>query len=271
MPRETIRIAAVADTHSRTTSSTALQRTFASASEEADVLVIAGDLTDRGLPEEAQVLASDIRAHLHIPVVGVFGNHDVESGKEDEVCAILRDAGMHLLDGDSVELKGVGFAGIKGFIGGFRQSTLQPWGEIMIKQLVHETIEEALKLESALAKLRTPNRVVLMHYSPVPETLEGEPEQIFPFLGSSRLEEPLSRFEVDVVFHGHAHRGSPEGRTASGAPVYNVAMPLLSRLYPSRPLYRLFEVALPVTEPIAAGSAGSGHDATYSVFQDIDR
>ena len=270
MSQNTIRIAAVADLHCRTAPSPTLSRLYAQADEMADVLALAGDLTDRGLPEEAQVLASELRSNVHIPVVAIFGNHDVESGHQEEVRAILTDAGVHLLDGDAVELKGVGFAGIKGFIGGFGQRTLQPWGEPTIKQVVHETVEESLKLESALAKLRTSSRVVLMHYSPVADTLEGEPLEIFPFLGSSRLEEPLARFEVDVVFHGHAHRGSPEGSTSSGAPVFNVALPLLMRCYPTQPAFRIFEVT-PIVPEMIGVEVESERDGAYSVFQNIDR
>jgi Icc-related predicted phosphoesterase len=144
----------------------------------------------------------------------------------------------------------VGFAGVKGFLGGFGRGTLEPWGEEMVKQVVHEAVEEALKLESALAKLRTSQRVALLHYAPIRETVEGEPPEIFPFLGCSRLEEPLNRYPVAVVFHGHAHRGRPEGKLRNDTPVYNVAVPLLQRTYPDRPAFRLVEIPLePAGEP----------------------
>jgi Icc-related predicted phosphoesterase len=149
-----------------------------------------------------------------------------------------------VLDGEATEVHGVGFAGVKGFGGGFGRGALGPWGEPVIKQFVQEAIDEALKLESALARLRTHRRVAILHYSPVRSTVEGEPPEIFPYLGSSRLEEPINRYRVSAVFHGHAHRGAAEGRTASGVPVYNVAMPLLARLNPDRPPYLIVELPL---------------------------
>src|SRR5262249_40894953 len=135
-----------------------------------------------------------------------------------------------------------GFAGAKGFGGGFGTHTLEPWGEPTIKHFVHEAVEEALQLESALARLRTPQRVVLLHYAPIRATVEGEPPEIFAFLGSSRLEEPINRYPVTAVFHGHAHRGSPEGKTRGGVPVYNVSLSLLQRLFPERPPARFLDV-----------------------------
>jgi len=241
---------------------------LAAANESAEILLLGGDLTDRGLPEEAHVLAKDIRTMLKIPVVAVFGNHDVESGQEAEVQQILCDAGVSLLDGEAVEIQGVGIAGIKGFIGGFGSRTLQAWGERTIKRIVHESVEESLKLEGALAKLRTRSRVVLMHYAPIAATLQGEPPEIYPFLGSSRLEEPITRFPVDVVFHGHAHAGSPEGKAAGDIPVYNVAMPLLARRYPDQPFFRIFEAAVD-PEPNAHVPDLAAEPATYSVMSDV--
>ena len=147
-----------------------------------------------------------------------------------------------MLDGDACELHGIGIAGVKGFGGGFGKRALGPWGEPIIKQFVHEAVNEALKLEAALARLRTERLVALLHYSPVQETVEGEPLEIYPFVGSSRLEEPIGRYPVSLVVHGHAHRGQLEGRTKSGVPVYNVSMPLLTRSFPDRPPFRVFEV-----------------------------
>jgi Icc-related predicted phosphoesterase len=151
-------------------------------------------------------------------------------------------------------VEGVGFAGIKGFAGGFGRGALGPWGETIIKQFVHEAIAEALKLESALARLRTHRRVAVLHYAPIRGTVEGEPPEIFPYLGSSRLEEPINRYRVSAVFHGHAHRGAPEGRTATGVPVYNVAMPLLARVNPDRPPFLIVELPLDAAaqEPVGA-------------------
>jgi Icc-related predicted phosphoesterase len=243
MPASAVRVAAIADVHCTKSSHGTLQPLFARISESAEVLLIAGDLTDYGLPDEARVLARELSA-LRIPVAAVLGNHDVESEKSDEVRSILSDAGMIVLDGDACELRGVGIAGVKGFGGGFGKRALAPWGEASIKQFVREAVDEALKLEAALARLRTETMVALLHYSPIQQTVDGEPLEIYPFLGSSRLEEPISRYPVTMVLHGHAHRGQPEGRTKSGTAVYNVSMPLLTRLVPDRPPFRVFEVAV---------------------------
>lgn len=240
--RDTLRIAAVADIHAKKTSQGAFQSLFTKASQSADVLLICGDLTDYGTPEEARVLAKEITTGLRIPSIAVLGNHDFESGNATELVKILTDAGVVMLDGDSHEINGVGFAGVKGFAGGFGRRALGAWGEEIIKKFVHETIEEALKLEMALARLRTPQKIAVLHYSPIQATVEGEPPEIIAFLGSSRLEEPLDRYRVTAVFHGHAHRGSPEGRTKGNAPVYNVAMPLLMATFPDQPAFRIIEV-----------------------------
>jgi len=158
------------------------------------------------------------------------------------VRAILVDAGARILDGDSCELHGVGFAGVKGFAGGFGERALQAWGEPIVKQFVREAVEEALKLESALARLRTRTRIALLHYAPIETTMGSEPREIVAFLGSSRLEEPIDRYRVTAVFHGHAHRGQPEGRTRGGTPVYNVSLPVLKQAQPGRPPVRVIEV-----------------------------
>ncbi len=237
-----MRIAALADLHCPRYSPEMLGPILAQTAHEADVLVLAGDLTDGGLEEEARLLAKLLTASVKIPIVAVLGNHDYEAGKAAEVRTIFVEAGVHLLDGDAVEIRGVGFAGVKGFAGGFGQRALQPWGETMIKGFVHEAVQEALKLESALAKLRTEHRVAILHYAPVEGTVKGEAPEIFPFLGSSRLEDPLTRYPVAAVFHGHAHGGSLEGRTRNEAPVYNVALPLLQRLLPDRPAFRTIEL-----------------------------
>ena len=243
MPRsDTVRIAAVSDVHYSKTSQGSQLPLFAQITQEADVLVIPGDLTDYGLAEEARVLARDLTSAVKIPIVAVLGNHDYESGEEDQVREILTDAGVHLLDGDAVEIHGIGFAGVKGFAGGFGRGALGPWGEPTIKLFVQEAVQEALKLESALARLGTDHRIAILHYAPIRETVEGEPLEIFPWLGSSRLEEPLTRFEVSAVFHGHAHKGAPEGKTSTGIPVYNVSISVLKEHYPTQPAFRLFEV-----------------------------
>jgi Icc-related predicted phosphoesterase len=208
---------------------------------EADILLLGGDLCDAGMPEEAEILAREISI-LNAPVVAVLGNHDYEAGKASEIIKILSDAGVNVLDGKSCEIYGVGFAGAKGFAGGFGERALQSWGETTIKAFVHEAVEEALKLESALAALRTPQRIALLHYSPIVETVIGEPPEIFPFLGSSRLEDPLNRYPVAAVFHGHAHRGSPEGMTKAGVRVFNVAKSLLQNASSNALPFKIMEI-----------------------------
>lgn len=240
--KDTLRIAAVADLHVKKTAAGTFQAMFSKASEEADVILLCGDLTDYGAVEEAKVLAKEITSSLRIPAIGILGNHDFESNQQSEIVRILADAGVTMLDGDTHEVGGVGFAGVKGFGGGFGRRQLGAWGEETIKKFVHETIEEALKLEAALVRLRTPSKIVLLHYAPIHATVVPEPPEIMPFLGSSRLEEPVDRYRVTAVFHGHAHRGSPEGRTKSNIPVYNVAMPLMMTSNPDGAPFRVIEV-----------------------------
>jgi len=235
-----IRVAAVGDLHVPRGGHAGLVPMLTAAAA-ADVLVLCGDLTDYGLPEEARIIATALQQTVRIPVVAVLGNHDFESGHQDEVTKILVDAGVIVLDGDATEVAGVGFAGVKGFVGGFGPRALAPWGEPTIKNFVHEAVNEALKLEAALARLRTEHRIAVMHYAPVIGTVVGEPPEIYPFLGSSRLEDPLSHHPVSAVFHGHAHRGSLEGKTREGAPVYNVAMPLLVQSFPGQAPVKIVE------------------------------
>lgn len=242
-PKESVRLAAVADLHCGKNSQGTLQPLLARVNDGADVLLLCGDLTDYGLPEEARILARELGV-VKTPILAVLGNHDFESGKQAEISQILTDAGVVILDGDAHEVHGVGFAGVKGFCGGFGPRALGAWGEDVIKRFVHEAIDETLKLEAALARLRTPQRIALLHYSPVQGTVEGEPPEVYPFLGSSRLEEPLNRYAVTAIFHGHAHKGSPHARTQSDVPVYNVALPLLAREAPDGPPpLRVIEVA----------------------------
>jgi Icc-related predicted phosphoesterase len=254
-----VRIAAVGDIHLGGKGlDPPLQILFGQVSQHADVLILCGDLTDRGDPEEAKLMAKALAA-VSVPIVAVLGNHDYECGKEAEVARILSDAGVHVLDGDAHEVLGIGFAGVKGFAGGFGRRALGPWGEPLIKQFVREALDEALKLESALGRLRTERKVAVLHYSPIAETVVGEPFEIYPYLGSSRLEEPLSRYPVDVVFHGHAHHGAPEGRTKDKVPVYNVSMVLLQQTFPDRPPFRIVEL------PVGPRSAGVEESAESGV------
>jgi Icc-related predicted phosphoesterase len=251
--KETVRVAAIADIHFAKMPEPSLQPLLTQLSDAADVALLCGDLTDYGLPEEAQLLAKQLSSGLRIPSIAVLGNHDYESGKQDEVRSILADAGVKVLDGEACEVHGIGFAGVKGFGGGFGTHVLAPWGEEAIKRFVQEAVDQTLELESSLARLRTPQKIALLHYSPIQATVEGEPREIFPFLGSSRLEEPLNRYSVAAVFHGHAHRGQLEGRTSTGVPVYNVSLSLLMRSAIDPP-FRVIEVSpnIAVPAPVSA-------------------
>jgi Icc-related predicted phosphoesterase len=248
-----IRFAAVGDIHVHKDSAGTLHGFFAQAADEADALLLCGDLTDYGTAQEAKALAGELGA-LPIPVVAVLGNHDYESGTPELVVEALVQAGVRVLDGSACEIEGVGIAGVKGFGGGFGRGSLGAWGEPATKLFVQEALNEAMKLESALAKLRTRRRIALLHYSPVVGTVQGEPVEIFPFLGSSRLEEPLLRYPMDAVFHGHAHRGTLQARTMNDVPVYNVAKPLLQRSRPDMPPFFLYELP---REPIEEREPGA--------------
>jgi uncharacterized protein len=231
-------VACVGDLHVREERTQSFREMFGEISQAAKVLVLCGDLTDMGKPKEAEILAEDLRA-CAIPVVAVLGNHDYESGEVEKVADILKSAGVHLLDGQTYEVDGVGFVGVKGFIGGFGRRMLSAFGESSIKNLVAESLNEAMRLENAMRTVRSQRAVVVLHYAPIVETVEGEPLEIFPFLGSSRLAETIDRFTVSAVVHGHAHRGRYEGRTPGGAPVYNVAIQIEK---PSGRPYALLEV-----------------------------
>ena len=225
MPAETdtITIAAIGDLHVTESSVAPYREMFAEIARTADVLVLCGDLTNFGKTKEAEILAEDIRT-CDIPVLGVLGNHDYECGQPEKVCEILHGAGMTILDEQAVEIKGVGFAGVKGFMGGYGRGELAPFGEPIAKAFVDEAMNEARKLENGLRSLRTERSVAVLHYSPIPDTLEGEPGEIFQYLGSARLADAIDRFDhVKAVVHGHAHHGTYEGRTVRGTPVYNVA------------------------------------------------
>jgi Icc-related predicted phosphoesterase len=242
-----VRVAAMSDLHFGKTAPGTFQSIFSKVSERADLLLLCGDLTDHGLPEEAHGLVKELTG-LRIPALAVLGNHDFHSGKQAEVEKILEGAGLRVLDGDDCVVQGIGFAGVKGFGGGFGRHTLEAWGEVGIKEFVYAAVEESLKLEKALARLQPEQKIALLHYAPIQATVEGEPAPIWPFLGSSRLEEPLNRYAVQAVFHGHAHHGSPEGRTRDGIPVYNVALRVLRDSLGAQASYRILEV--PVTGPV---------------------
>lgn len=259
---EKIRLAAVGDLHCRTGRHGHFRKLVDDANAaEVDALVLCGDLTDHGLPDEAKALLDEL-SRVRAPIVGVLGNHDLESGKGEEVCSILREGGIHLLDGDHWEPKGraVGFAGTKGFAGGFDRASLQGFGEEVIKAFVYETVREALKLEAALLRVDAPVKVVITHYAPVRATCVGENPEIIPFLGSSRLADSIDLYGAAVILHGHAHYGSEEGRTLTGIPVYNVASPVLRKADPERRM-RLVELDRVAEQPQAGATAGEGAGA----------
>jgi Icc-related predicted phosphoesterase len=234
-----IRVAAVGDLHAGTDSAGTIRPAFDDVEERADVLVLAGDLTRRGTPEEARTLAEEV-AGVSVPVVAVLGNHDHHSGQQDAVRSTIEAAGITVLEGEgtTIEVDGtrLGIAGAKGFGGGFAGRSATEFGEEEMKAFVRHTREIAERLEAALAELDADHRVALLHYSPVPETLEGEPPEIYPFLGSYLLGEAVDAAGADLVLHGHAHRGVEKGCTPGGIPVRNVAQHVLERPYT---VYRL--------------------------------
>jgi Icc-related predicted phosphoesterase len=236
------RIAAVADIHVKQTDKNKWVGFFKEVSQQADVLLICGDLTDTGDEEEAKVLCDELKA-CTIPVVAVLGNHDHEKGRHKMIRQILQNDNVHILDGESVVVGDIGFAGIKGFGGGFDRYMLSYFGESAMKAFVQEALDEELHLERALDQLDKQRegikKIAVLHYAPIQETVKGEPEQIFPFLGSSRLAEPLIRKQVVAVFHGHAHVGTLEGTLSNGVKVYNVAKPILQKAGYPCPYYLL--------------------------------
>lgn len=234
MSETVVKVAALGDMHVNETNRSEMRDLLIDIGHIADLLVLCGDLTNRGLPAEAAILAEDL-VHCPVPAIAVLGNHDVESGQEDEVVKILREGGITMLDDEPYETREIGFAGVKGFCGGFDQHELTPFGEASIKAFVRESLDEALRLESSLARLRTPHKIAVLHYAPVRGTVEGEPPEIFPFLGSSRLADPIDRFNATVAVHGHAHNGTHAGKTNKGIAVYNVALAIMKRESPERP------------------------------------
>ena len=236
-----LRVAAIGDLHVHQTSTESFHELFENVSKNADVLALCGDLTQLGVLSEAERLVNELRA-CHVPVVAVLGNHDYQSGKSEEIIDVLRAGKVNVLEEtETFELNGVGFAGAKGFGGGFDNHMLTPFGEEGIKRFVNEAVNESLRLEVALNSLRTEKTVVVLHYSPVAETVKGEPPEIYPFLGSSRLAETIDHFNVNAVVHGHAHHGTYEGKTSKGTPVYNCCLQLMRRMHPEQP-FALIEV-----------------------------
>ncbi|MCC9167510.1 metallophosphoesterase family protein [Pontibacter harenae] len=236
------RIAAVGDIHVRESDQGKWEEYFKQVSEKADVLLLCGDLTDTGRVTEAEVLVKELKG-CTIPVVAVLGNHDWEHDEQDEIRRLLVQEKVHMLDGECVVIEGIGFAGVKGFGGGFDRGMLGMFGEKALKSFVQEAVDEALKLDGALARLDAENedikKIAVLHYAPIKETVVGEPEQIFPFLGSSRLADPINRRGVLAAFHGHAHIGTLEGKTTRGVKVFNVSKPILQKEGYELPFYLL--------------------------------
>jgi len=236
-----LRVAAIGDLHVQDAHVQPYRQLFQQMSEAADVIVLCGDLTNYGKPSEAEVLASDLHAAT-VPVVAVLGNHDHEAGCVEEVKVKLAQAGARILDGgEAFEIQGVGFAGCMGAMGGFGRGMLSSFGEPSVKTFVQSCLDETMKLETGLRMLRTERAVAVLHYAPITGTLEGEPLEIFPFLGNSRLAETIDRYpNVKACVHGHAHRGMFAGATPAGVPVYNCARPVLANA--SDRGFALFEV-----------------------------
>ena len=235
-----MRIAATADLHYSPQSYDHIREPLARVRDEADVLVIAGDLTNYGRPEEMHSLLNAL-VRLRLPIMAVLGNHDYESSCEQELMKMMTDEGIKVLDGSSYERDGVGFAGAKGFIGGFGRGVLTAFGEKEIKAFVQASLDETLKLERALSMIRTEKIVIVTHYAPISETVVGEPQEIWPYLGSSRLAEVIDRHGAKLALHGHAHHGKPDGKTSGGVPVHNVALNLLMQHNGGKP-YKVFDV-----------------------------
>lgn len=226
------RIAAVADIHVKVSDKGKWTDYFREISKQADMLLIGGDLTDTGDEVEAQILSDELK-NCNIPVVAVLGNHDHEKGRQKLIRQTVQNDNVHILDGEAIVIGNIGIAGAKGFGGGFDNHMLSMFGEEGMKAFVRESVNEELRLDRALNRLEQEyddiKKVVLLHYAPIKSTILGEPEQIFPFLGCSRLAEPINRQEIVAVFHGHAHKGVLEGETSTGIKVYNVAKPILQK------------------------------------------
>ncbi len=241
--KNSIKIAALADTHVGKSLQPYgnYEEIFEMIGKDADVFLIGGDLTDHGLPEEATRLVEYLKK-CPIPKVAVLGNHDYSRGKQEEVRKILEEGGIQVLGEKVFEYNNVGFAGVKGFGGGFGNHMLGSFGEDIIKSFVTEAINEAEQLEVALDYIGPyDKKVALLHYGPIAGTNKGEPLEIYPFLGSSRFEEVIDRHGVTVVFHGHAHYGTHIGKTIKGTPVYNVAWPIMQKINAKKP-YKVIEI-----------------------------
>lgn len=234
-----LKIAAMADLHMQQSVFGSFKLPFEEISNNADILLLGGDLTEHGLEAEANMLAEELN-YCTIPTAGVLGNHDYTNGEQEKIVKILSSK-INILSKQSFVYQKIGFAGVKGFGGGFDNHMVTPFGEDIVKKFVFEAVNEALKLEEDLTKLETEKKIVVLHYSPICQTVEGEPLEIYPFLGSSRLVEPIENYNVTAVFHGHAHHGSMVGKTTKGIPVYNASMSVMLKNKPHRP-YMIVEI-----------------------------
>lgn len=238
-------IAALGDIHMNVSQQGKWKIAFEEISEKAKVLLLCGDLTDTGDEEEAELLVSELQS-VKIPVLAVLGNHDYEKGRHKQIRQILIDNKIIVLDGEATVVENIGFAGVKGFGGGFDRYMLSMFGEDAMKSFVQEAVNESLLLDRALARLEqehaTIKKVALLHYAPIAETVSGEPEQIYPFLGSTHLMEPLQRRKVSAAFHGHAHAGKFEALSPTGIPIYNVAVPVLRAHHGNNRAYALIDI-----------------------------
>jgi Icc-related predicted phosphoesterase len=265
-----LRVAAAADIHAGPETAGQLAPLLAGLAEEADLLLLSGDLTRAGNPAEAEIVAAELQ-DVGVPIVAVLGNHDYHSGQAPAVAAILRETGIHVLDRSSIVLdvagQRVAIAGSKGFGGGFGAALASDFGEDEMKAWIRHAETEAETLEDVLAALVGDVRIVLLHYAPIPETLFGERLELYPFLGNSMLGEAIDRSGADLVLHGHAHHGSLAGATASGVPVRNVSQSVIRRPYavftierddeaPSRPRVRGWHRERDTAEPATRGRGG---------------
>jgi Icc-related predicted phosphoesterase len=245
--KQKLKIAAVADVHIKETSKDSLKKIIQSIGKEADIFLLCGDLTNFGQPQEVDIL-TEVFSQLNIPVLAVFGNHDYESDQQDILRKKLLEHNVIVLEGtEYIFEKGdrkIGFTGVKGFGGGFNPNMWGRFGEKAQKAFYDAIESEVQKLENGLNTLQSQEvegTFVLLHYSPIRKTVEGDIVEMYPFLGSSRLEEVIDRYRLTAVFHGHSHFGKPEGATAKGIPVFNVALPLMQKLSPDKP-YKIFEI-----------------------------
>lgn len=231
--RQIKKIAAVGDIHVKEDDRGKWVEYFRRISDEADILLLCGDVTDTGHIIEAEILAKELK-NCTIPVIGILGNHDYERGQHKEVKKILENDGVFFLDGQARVIGDIGFAGVKGFGGGFDKYALSMFGESTMKQFVQEVVDDALKLDRALSYLDVEHpglpKIVMTHYAPIKDTIKGEPPEIWPFLGSSRLLQPIETRGVTAAFHGHAHIGVLEGTSPGGVRIFNVAKPVLEKM-----------------------------------------